>query len=324
MITASWTTDLIDNAASAAAVLGGLAALLALASWARALFRRTLGRKRDRYERLGRLGAGAQLSFFVAVHGEPPAIRRTITSLAYDVVSCGDPGWDPDIADDVDDSHDVLVERTYRECIFVDPLYYLQTITDDEDTVLAFSVTTRRLRFRPTFKAPAPLRPLEYVAFRREFGHWFKPLFRVRLGNTKFSDLDASDPEEFHAPHFRATPAARMWSYSEFNYYGNPGHYLTYVFTASSSAPGPSAGSLLFEIIDQAGYREWPYLARPDPLEREPREPGTEPGWEKLTAAREFRRRTAITTITVIDSALWAVNFPSTFGPHGDEVRLLP
>lgn len=63
-----------------ATALGGAAALIAvwrtLGSW----YRRTLGRRRDRYERLARLGTQAQLTFFESVLGEPPAMRRTIES----------------------------------------------------------------------------------------------------------------------------------------------------------------------------------------------------------------------------------------------------
>lgn len=50
-----------------ASLIGAAAALLVLAGAARAWYRRTLGRRRDRYGRLARLGTRAQLSFFEAV-----------------------------------------------------------------------------------------------------------------------------------------------------------------------------------------------------------------------------------------------------------------
>jgi hypothetical protein len=320
---ASWTKELADNSTFVAAMLGGLAAFLVVASSLRQLYRRTIGRRHDRYERLARLGAGSQLSFFIAVHGEPPAIRATVTKPAYELVTREHELWDPHLADDVDEAHEVLIERSYQECIFVDPFYYLQTITDEDDTVLAFSVTTRRRRFRPVFAGPAPLGLLQRLRLRRDVGEWSKPLFLVRLGKTRFSELDPPNPDDFAGPHFRASPAARFWAYSEFNYYGNPGLYLTYVFTASSNAPGPAGGSVIFDVVAQAGYHEWPYPTRPDPSERAPPDPGTEPEWDSIPAAHKFRRRTAITTITMIHSRLWLANFPTTFGPHGDEVRLL-
>jgi hypothetical protein len=38
----------------------------------------------------------------------------------------------------------------------------------------------------------------------------------------------------------------------------------------------------------------------------------------------DFRRRTAITTITLIGPMLRVDDYPVFFGPHGDEVRTLP
>lgn len=49
-----------------------------------------------------------------------------------------------------------------------------------------------------------------------------------------------------------------------------------------------------------------------------------EPEWSDIPAAAELRRKTVVTTYTVIGPQLWEVNYPSTFGPHGDEVRTLP
>jgi hypothetical protein len=218
----------------------------------------------------------------------------------------------------------VLVDRTYRESIFLDPLYYLQTISDDEDTVVAFSVTTRSRRFKPKFEAPSGMSLRRRLRWRRDVGEPYKPLFRVRLGRTRFADLDSPNPDEFAGPHFRVSSGVRTFSYSEFNYYGNPGHYLTYVFTASSVAPGPADWRNIVALREQAGYHEWPYQHRPDADDPDPPSPGTEPEWETLTSAHVLRRRTAITTITVLHSRLWAENYPTTFGPHGDEVRLLP
>jgi hypothetical protein len=83
-----------DVAIGAGTLLGGAAALLVLWAAVRAAYRRTLGRRRDRYERLDRLGTGAQLGFFIAVLGEPPAIRHTVVADPYvEVVVEGEPGF---------------------------------------------------------------------------------------------------------------------------------------------------------------------------------------------------------------------------------------
>jgi hypothetical protein len=239
------------------------------------------------------------------------------------VVTRGDPRYDPRLADDVDESHDVLVPASFVECIFVDRLYYLQTISDADGTVLAFSVTTRGSRFSPRFEFPPRMGLVEKLRWRRKTGEMPRPLFRVRLGRSRFSDLDAKNPDAFAPPHFQATSGVRMFRYSEINYYGNPGGYVTYVFTASSAVAGRAAWSVLFDVIEQAGYFEWPYPTRPDPEEQAP-PTSRGPEWESLTAAHEFRSRSAITTYTAIHGRLWVENFPTTFGPHGDEVRLLP
>jgi hypothetical protein len=145
---------LIDYVGAGAGVVGALAALLVIAAAVRAQYRRTLGRRRDRYGRLGRLGVGAQLSFVASVVGEPPAVRRTVHSKSTKVVAIDEPEFDPALARPGADWHDLVVKESFTECIFLDRDYYLQTISDDDDTVLAYSVTTRRRGFAPTFEAP--------------------------------------------------------------------------------------------------------------------------------------------------------------------------
>jgi hypothetical protein len=78
------------------------------------------------------------------------------------------------------------------------------------------------------------------------------------------------------------------------------------------------------QIVEQAGFHEWPYPTQWDPESDEPPPRDFEPEWEELTAAQGLRERTAITSYTVIGPELCTVNFPSMFGPHGDEVRRLP
>jgi hypothetical protein len=305
--------------------VGGVSAALAVAAAAREGYRRTLGRRRDRYARLARLGTGTHLSFFEAVLGEPPAIRRTVTKNVYEYIDSDDPRYDPALADPDDDSHELVVPAEFVECIFVDRDYYVQTVSDFDDTVLAFSVTTRRRRFRPRFQTPPNPGLRERIRWRRESGEGFKPLFKVRLGRTTFDELDDDDPDDFAPPHFRAESGARMARYAEFAYFGNPGFYLTYVFSANIAWPGRAPWELIQTIVEEAGHFEWPYPLRPDPAEPdEAPDPAAEPDWEQLRAVRRFRREAVITTVTVMHPNLWTENFPTTFGPHGDEVRLIP
>lgn len=310
-----WIGDAASYLLDGIGVLGSAAGLLAIAAAVRGWYRRTLGRRRDRYDRLARLGTGAQLSFFEAVLGEPPAIRTTITKDDYrEVVSVGDPRFDPALATPDDPSHQVEIRKEFTECFFIDRDYYVQTISDDDETVLAFSVTSRRRRFRPVFEVPSRVGRLDRLRWRRESGEKYEPLLRVQLRRTRFADLDATDPDHYAPPHFKVVAGARPFWYSEFHSFGNPGDYQTYVVTASYAAGRAPVGQA-WSVQEEIGERrEWP----------DPNEDEIEPDWEDMPVTQRFRRESVITTYTVIGPRLWEVNYPSTFGPHGDEVRTLP
>jgi hypothetical protein len=118
--------------ATGSAILGGVVAAIALSAAARDIYLRTLGRRRDRYRRLRRLGTEAQPDFFAAVLGEPPAVRRTITKTDFlEYLGSGDPGYDPD-SPEVQTRE---VSRDLTECFFIDRDYYVQTISDADETV---------------------------------------------------------------------------------------------------------------------------------------------------------------------------------------------
>lgn len=299
--------DVINEAG---AVLGALVALVALNAVAKGFYRRSFGRRRDRYARLARLGTGAQLNFFVAVLGEPPAIRQTITNEHYRVlVRPGEEGY----VGSGDEVYEAFVQKAFLEAIFIDRDYYVQAICDTEETVLGFSVTVRRRNFHPVFQLPPDVSWRDRRRWKAQTGEEFKPLFKLRLGRTRFAELDRGHPDEFTGHHFQAATGARGFFYSEDHYYGNPGFYQTFVFTASSTAPVPVSIADLAAGIDQARGNEWP-----DPTA------DNQPAWPGLPGIRAFRRKTPITTYSVLRLDLQVVNFPTRFGPHGDEVRTLP
>jgi hypothetical protein len=293
-----------------AAVFGAALGLIGLNAALRDFYRRSLGRRRDRYGRLARLGTGAQLSFFEAVLGEPPAMRRTVVKQDFrEYIRRGDPRFQRG----GEELQEVYVEKEFTECIFIDRDYYVQVICDDDQTVLSFSVTVRGSHFHPVFQMPSKIGWRERRRWSRRTGETFEPLFRVRLGRTRFAELDRGDPEEFIGPHFKAWIGARSFSYSEDHYYGNPGYYQTFVFTAGSNARIPTGIGDLSGAIQEAGGEEWPDRERDD-----------QPNWDQMPKAQAFRRQAIITTYTVISVNLQLDNHPSTFGPHGDEVRTLP
>jgi hypothetical protein len=294
-----------------AALLGGFAGLLAIGGAVRAWWRRTLGRRADRYARLARLGTGAHLSFFVAVLGEPPAMTSTVIKDDYiEYVRPGDPDWD----DGAPGGQERRVGRAFLVSTFIDRDYYVQTISDDDNTVLAFSVTTRSRRFQPVLQVPRPPGPLVRWRWRRIHGRPYLAPVYVRLGHTSFADLDSPDRESFSPPHFRIMMGAHNHAYSEIVYKGNPGYYQTFVWTASDAARQGRFGKGML-VAQEIEGDEWP---KPDGG-------GDEPEWSDMRETQRFRRETVITTYTVIGVSLGLENYPiDRFGPHENLVRTLP
>jgi len=92
-----------------------------------------------------------------------------------------------------------------REYIFVDEDYYVQAITDKHDKIMSFAVTSRKEDFSPVLP----------------WGNAFK----VILNKTPFSEWIAESPLTC----YRFTGAHEPSYYFEEAYFGNPGHYLTYL-----------------------------------------------------------------------------------------------
>jgi hypothetical protein len=295
-------------------IVGALAALYVLLGAVRRRYRETIGRRADRYARLARLGTGAQLSFFASVLGEPPAMQRSVVKSDYiEFVQRGDPDFDPH-ADPLQPQERYL-ERSFTESTFIDRDYYVQAITDDDESVLAYSVTTRSKRFRPVYQVLRRRGRLERLRWRIRARQKYRPLVNVKLGRTTFADLDSPDPEKLAAPHFKVMLGAHNHFYSEFAHFGNPGHYQWFVWSASDAARQGRTGRGLGAIRGEAGGGEWPL---PDP--------DSEPlPWVEMTETQRFRHETVITTYTVVSGALWERNYPlERFGPHENLVRTLP
>jgi hypothetical protein len=291
------------------AILGAIVAAIALSAVGREVYLRTVGRRWDRYRRLRRLGTEAQLDFFAAVLGEPPAIRRTITKDDYlEYLSRADPAYDPD-GSEVQTRE---VRRSFTECFFIDRDYYVQTISDADGTVLAYSVTSRSRRFRPRLEVPTrpPLRTRwkNKGRSRREEGK----VLKVRLMSTRFAELDSPDPRQFNGVRFEAYTGARSYAYSEFHYMGAIGVYQDFVLTASSVSPGVARYPDLAAALGEVGGGKWPDQDRAD-----------DPDWEDLPLLQKFRRESRIGGFTVTSVKLPIGNYPSTYGPHGEGIRTL-
>jgi hypothetical protein len=217
----------------------------------------------------------------------------------------GESGFNKRLADPVTGAHRIHTTRAFTECVFIDRDFYLQTISDHDETVLAFSVTTRRRRFAPTFEGPRKFSRLENWRIRRRIGEKWSPLFRIKLGRTRCSEIE---PDGAPPARVRAWLGARLFHYNEFRYWGNPGSYQTYVFSANSSGPRVPLGNVA--AVQQEIDNEWDS------------ETNT-PDWASLPLTHKFRRETAI-TYTVVAQTLWVENFPTSFGAFADAVRTPP
>lgn len=211
----SWDDRLLDFLGSVGAILGALLAAVAVVGGLRGVYRRTLGRRRDRYQRLGRLGTNAQLAFFASVLGEPPAMRRSFENT---VTRFSDDG-----------RVRMHVPQVFIEAVWIDHDYYLHAIADTDETVHAYSVTTRSKRFRPKLRVPGGTSEPPTVLDRlRRRSYHFKPNPVVRLGKTRFAELTL--------PGFAASwVGLHNAHYFESNYFGNAGLYQHYVFSINEA-----------------------------------------------------------------------------------------
>jgi hypothetical protein len=204
-------------------------AVLALVAVLLRWYRRTLGRRGDRYERLSRLGTNANLTFFTSVLGDPPAIRRTVTSTVHVLVEGSDDF--------------VEREKDFEECIYIDRDFYVQALADSDETVVAFSVTTRSKRFHPKLRSPGyTVLERGWLARRLRLHERLMPIFKVKLGKTHFAELD--QPQQA-----AASLGARTFHYYEVHSLGNPGHYQEYVFAINDAGfiadEAPHTGTII-------------------------------------------------------------------------------
>lgn len=168
----------------------------------------------------------------------------------------------------------------YKEFIFCEKNFYVQVATDHNGKTLLFSVTTRKKRFNPMIT----LGPFEQNG----------PILKIKLGKTKFSALDVfPKPEKI-----KGLFGANWYFYSEIYYFGRPGKYQTYVFTAN-----------------EAGYSviEFNQSVRKVLDEKNPKR-------ENLP---EFREGSIINTYTVIASSGCPYIENLNFGPDYNQVMVL-
>lgn len=275
-----------------ATIIGGVSAAMVIVGTIRGVFERTIARRWSLYRRLQRLGCGAQLDFFTTVLREPPAMKRTAEATVRDFTG----------------ETEKLVLKSFTECFFVMPEMYVQTISDEDGSVLAYTVNSRKRWFRPTFYAPRRIRFRERIRGLIRWRRWWQPNMRVKLNKTKFAEAleERPEPDDFSV-RVQAWIGARSFVYSEPHYFGNPGYYQTFVLTHNDLAP---VGRLRHEEL----------AALINASQTDQFDDGTA---SQTPEARSFRRHTPVTAFTVLGPHLDVDDYHWKFGPHGDEVRML-
>jgi hypothetical protein len=145
--------------------------------------RTTFGRRHDHYRRLQRLGTNAQLAFFNDALGQTPAYRRTfsaevttlagqegemtansayLTRIALFMHEMDAPADDEPLSEEAVTAPNARREMfefvrssmLVAEVVWVDRDYYVQSLIDHDETVLAYAVTSRSPPFSPKILRP--------------------------------------------------------------------------------------------------------------------------------------------------------------------------
>jgi hypothetical protein len=175
-------------------------------------------------------------------------------------------------------------------------------VANQEETVLAFSVTTRNSKFNPRFHSPSGYFEKRSKVIRGWALGRFKREFDFRLGRTTFSEAIEYPGE------VKTYLGAHNWGYTETHYGANPGLYQYFVLG-----------------VNDAGAGAWgePQLLYPDG-------PGADLDWngdppyEEMPNLVAFRRSAKINTFSIIGPSLSPEDYPVTFGPHENLVRVIP
>ena len=117
--------------------------------------------------------------------------------------------------------------------MFVDPLYYVHAIVD-ESTVLAYSVTSRKVSFRVAIPPPGG----------GDYSASDKPL-SGKLGKTPFASIID------HPSSAWASRGARRIGYGEEQYLANPGNYQSLMLMVNDAAPWRGGWTCLTAVFNQ-------------------------------------------------------------------------
>jgi hypothetical protein len=190
------------------------------------------------------------------------------------------------------------MRKTWIECTWIDRDYFVNVFADEDETVHAYSVTTRSKRFRPTFRPPGG-----YLVERNRlerFVHFPRIKIRlnpkVRLGKTDFQAL---------GPPGRAGAfiGAHNRHYFEVYYFGNPGNYQLFVYSINF------AGYDRGKVWDERLANLWRGFSDSNADLPSFSEEAV-PLWYE-----EFRKQARVNTYTVLGPELRLENYPCFAAP---------
>ncbi len=194
------SVDWLSTLAEIGKIMGGVVAALTLMGTVTKWWKKGPGRRRTWTNNFKQLAPGVRPAYVEALFGEPAfELRVPVLSIT--------PG---------EGSRLGLTERVW-------PLAtegYLTTWSGESD-VVAYSLTTTSERFKPKIRIGSS---------------WYSngPALYVRLGRTRLAQVS----DALHLPHpeeIASWKGARRHEYYETYYFGNPGHYMTWMCGVSGT-----------------------------------------------------------------------------------------
>jgi len=195
-------------------------------------------------------------------------------------------------------------EAAFWENIYVDRDFYVQALTDKDNTVLAFGVTTRKKWFRPKLLSPGGYwREPGLIRRVLRLGGRISPIFNVKLGKTRFSELE----QPVAVAGFLG---AHNFGYWEAHWLGHPGNYQHYVFGVNDARPRAFDSTSVLFPTGASWELSWPDAAQTH--------------FEKVSHLGTFRSAAAPNTYAVLGQTMSPDEYPLTYGPQSYHVRTIP
>lgn len=195
----------------------------------------------------------------------------------------------------------ISVQASLKSTVWVHPDAYILALSDSDDKVLLFSITVRNRWYRPKL-------------FRGHIISIQGETLQIKLGKTCFAELPDS-PDGI-----QADVGAHTAHYDEAFWFGNPGHYQYFVYSANLAGhPGEGWVGLLNEQLGPygGGIRLGRFASG---------QPADDMGLDAFLsseAVQEMRKRMRINTLTLSAVPPEEAGFEVGFGAHEHLVRLV-